>query len=80
MIRHDSRQEPYAGGVAPVADLVTGSAGRRLLLLGFPDAGIWAELTLGAPHAPYSYASELAAHEILTDPDHLTSRGFSYGS
>ncbi len=73
-------QEPYAGGVAPVADLVTGSGGRRLLLLGFPDAGIWAELTLGAPHAPYSYASELPAHEILTDPDHLTSRGFSYGS
>src|SRR5258708_6803979 len=73
-------QEPYAGGVAPVADLVPGSGGRRLLLLGFPDAGIWAELTLGAPHAPYSYASELPAHEILTDPDHLTSRGFSYGS
>ncbi len=70
--------EPYTGGIAPVADLVTGQ-GRRLLL-GFPDAGIWAELTLGAPRAPFRFARFLPAHEILTDPDHLTSRGFSYGS
>jgi copper transport protein len=73
-------QEPYAGGVVPVADLVTGSGGQQLLLLGFPGDGIWAQLTLGAHHTPYRDARELLAHEILVDPDHLTSRGFSYGS
>jgi copper transport protein len=65
--------EPYAGGVVPVADLVTGSGGQRVLLLGFPSASIWAELTLGAHDAP-----DLFAHEILVDPDHLISRGFAY--
>ncbi len=65
--------EPYAGGVAPVADLVTGSGGQRMLLLGFPGDGIWAQLTLGAHDAPGRFA-----HEILVDPDHLTSRGFAY--
>ena len=73
-------QEPYAGGVAPVADLAVGSSGQRLLLLGFPGAGTWAQLTLGARHTANRYARELFAHEILVDPDHLTSRGFSYGS
>jgi len=65
--------EPYAGGFAPVADLVRGSAGQQVLLLGFPDAGVWAELTLGAHDAPDRFA-----HEILVDPDHQTSRGFAY--
>jgi len=73
-------QEPYAGGVAVVADLAAGTSGQRLLLLGFPADSVWAELTLGARHTPYSYARDLVAHEILVDPDHLTSRGFSYGS
>ncbi len=73
-------QEPYAGGVVPVADLVPGSGGQQVLLLGFPGDGIWAQLTLGDRHAPYRYARELLAHEILVDPDHLISRGFSYGS
>jgi len=73
-------QEPYSGGVVPVADLATGTGGQRLLLLGFPGDSIWAQLTLGARHAPYSDARELFTHEILVDPDHLTSRGFSYGS
>ncbi len=72
--------EPYAGGVVPVSDLVTGSGGQQILLVGFPGDGIWAQLTLGARHAPYRYARDLIAHEILVDPDHLTSRGFSYGS
>ena len=62
--------EPYAGGITPVADLVTGSGGQQVLLLGFPDAGTWAELTLGA-HDRFT-------HEILADPDHLISRGFAY--
>ncbi len=62
--------EPYAGGVAPVADLVTGRGGQQILLLGFPDASTWAELTLGA--------HDRFAHEILVDSDHLISRGFAY--
>ena len=65
--------EPYAGGVVPIADLVTGREGQQILLLGFPDAGTWAELTLGAHDAPDRFA-----HEILVDPDHLISRGFAY--
>ena len=65
--------EPYASGLVPVADLVRGSRGQQVLLLGFPDASIWAELTLGAHNAPDRFA-----HEILVDPDHLTSRGFAY--
>jgi copper transport protein len=62
--------EPYAGGIAPVADLVTGIGGQQVLLLGFPGASIWAQLTLGA-HDQF-------AHEILVDPDHLISRAFAY--
>src|SRR6266567_788234 len=65
--------EPYAGGVVPIADLVTGREGQQILLLGFPDAGTWAELTLGAHDAPDRFA-----HEILVGPDHLISRGFAY--
>ena len=65
--------EPYAGGVVPAADLVTGRGGQQVLLLGFPGAGVWAELTLGAHGAPYRFA-----HEVLADPDHLISRGFAY--
>jgi copper transport protein len=67
------QQEPYAGGVAPVADLAPGVGGQRLLLLGFPGDGIWAELAVGAPGAP-----DRIAREILIDPDHLIRRGFSY--
>jgi len=52
---------------------VTGSTGQQVLLLGFPGASIWAELTLGAHGAPGRFA-----HEVLVDPDHLTSRGFAY--
>jgi copper transport protein len=63
-------QEPYAGGVVPVTDLAAGSGGQQVLLLGFPGDSIWAELTLGA--------HDWFAREILVDPDHLTSRGFSY--
>ncbi len=62
--------EPYASGVVPAADLVTGSGGQQILLLGFPDASTWAELTIGA--------GDRIAHEILVDPDHLISRGFAY--
>jgi copper transport protein len=62
--------EPYAGGVAPVADLVTRRDGQRVLLRGFPDASTWAELTIGA--------GDRFTHEVLVDPDHLTSRGFAY--
>jgi len=65
--------EPYAGGVVPVADLVTRRGGQQVLLLGFPDAGTWVELTLGAHGEPDRFA-----HEILVDPDHLISRGFAY--
>ncbi len=65
--------EPYAGGVVPVADLVTGSGGQQILYVGFPGAGTWVELTVGAHDAPYRFA-----HEILVDPDHLISRGFAY--
>ena len=65
--------EPYAGGAVPVADLVTGSTGQQVLLLGFPGASIWAELTLGAHGAPDRFA-----REILVDPDHLITRGFAY--
>ncbi len=62
--------EPYAGGVVPVADLVAGSGGQQVLLLGFPGSGVWVELTIGA--------GDRIAHEILVDPDHLISRGFAY--
>jgi len=62
--------EPYAGGVVPVADLVAGGGGQQVLLLGFPDSGVLAELTIGA--------GDRIAHEILVDPDHLISRGFAY--
>src|SRR6266700_4808945 len=65
--------EPYAGGTVPVTDLVTGSGGQQVLYLGFPGAATWVELTIGAHDAPYQFA-----HEILADPDHLTSRGFAY--
>jgi len=65
--------EPYADGVASVADLVRGNRGRRILLLGFPDDSILAQLTLGVLGAP-----DRVAHEILVDPDHLTSRGFAH--
>ncbi len=63
-------QEPYSGGVVPVADLVTGRGGQQVLLLGFPGAGIWVELAIGA--------RDRIAREILVDPDHLISRGFAY--
>jgi copper transport protein len=65
--------EPYAGGVVPAADLVKGRGGQQVLLLGFPGAGVWAKLTLGAHDAPHRFA-----HEVLADPDHLISRGFAY--
>ena len=65
--------EPYASGVAPVAALVPGSGGQRVLLLGFPGASVWAELTVGAHDAPDRFA-----HEILVDPYHLISRAFAY--
>jgi copper transport protein len=65
--------EPYAEGAVPVTDLVTGSGGQQVLYLGFPGAATWVELTVGAHDAPYQFA-----HEILVDPDHLTSRGFAY--
>ncbi len=65
--------EPYAAGLAPVADLVKRSAGKQVLLLGFPGAGVWAQLTFGAHDAPYQFA-----REILVGPDHLITRGFAY--
>jgi len=65
--------EPYAGGIAPVADLATGSGGQQILLLGFPGDSVWAQLTLGTPDAP-----DRLAHEILVGSDHLISRGFAY--
>ena len=49
---------------------MAGSGGQRVLLLGFPDASSWAELTIGA--------GDRIAHEMLVDPDHLISRGFAY--
>ncbi len=63
-------QEPYAGGTGPVADLVTGTGGEQVLLLGFPAASIWAELAISA--------NGRFAREILVDPGHLISRGFTY--
>jgi copper transport protein len=65
--------EPYNRGVVPLADLVKGSGGQQILLLGFPGANLWAQLTLGAHDAPYRFA-----REILVGPDHLISRGFAY--
>ncbi len=62
--------EPYASGVAPVADLATGAGGAHLLLLGFPGAGIAIALTLDA--------SGRIAREAYANPGHLITRGFAY--
>lgn len=45
-------------------------------------AGVFAAgvATLIALIGPGASALSVALHEILVDPDHLTSRGFSYGS
>jgi copper transport protein len=40
--------EPYASALVPVADLAMEAGGERLLLLGFPGAGITIALTLDA--------------------------------
>jgi len=62
--------EPYASGVAPVADLATGAGGERLLLLGFPGEVIAIVLTLDA--------SGRIVRETYTNPGHLITRGFAY--
>jgi len=62
--------EPYASGVAPVADLATGAGGAHLLLLGFPGEGIAIALTLDA--------SGRIVRETSTNPGHLITRGFAY--
>jgi copper transport protein len=62
--------EPYASGVAPVADLATGAGGAHLLLLGFPGDDIAIALTLDA--------SGRVVREASTNPGHLITRGFAY--
>ena len=62
--------EPYASGVAPVADLADEAGGERLLLLGFPGDSITVALTLNS--------SGRIVRETLTDPGHLITRGFAY--
>jgi copper transport protein len=62
--------EPYASGVAPVADLATGAGGAHLLLLGFPGDDIAIALTLDA--------SGRIAREAYANPGHLITRGFAY--
>nr|MDA8319171.1 CopD family protein [Actinomycetota bacterium] len=62
--------EPYASGLAPVADLATTAGGERLLLLGFPGDDIAIALTLDA--------TGRIVRETYTNPGHLISRGFAY--
>jgi copper transport protein len=62
--------EPYAGGVAPVADVAAEAGGEHLLLLGFPGDSITVALTLDS--------SGRIIRESLTDPGHLITRGFAY--
>ena len=45
-------------------------AGHTLAVIGFPGAAIWARLTIGA--------GGRINGEMLTDPDHLITRGFTY--
>jgi copper transport protein len=62
--------EPYASGVAPLADLAAEAGGEHLLLLGFPGDSITVALTVDA--------AGRIVREILTDPGHLITRGFAY--
>jgi copper transport protein len=62
--------EPYADGVAPVADVAAEAGGEHLLLLGFPGDSIAVALTLDP--------SGRIIRETLTDPGHMITRGFAY--
>lgn len=62
--------EPYSGGQAPDADLVSGPGAGNTLLLGYPAENIAVRLILDHAGRPVS--------ETLTDPDHLTTRTFDY--
>jgi copper transport protein len=62
--------EPYASGVAPLADLAAEAGGEHLLLLGFPGEDIAVALTLDT--------TGKIVRETLTDPGHLIGRGFAY--
>ena len=62
--------EPYKTGVAPVAVAAPAGGGLTRLLLGYPAQDVWASLTV-------TTAGRVVA-EMLTDPDHLITRGFTY--
>lgn len=62
--------EPYGSGVAPVAAEVTTEAGATKLLMGFPAAGAYAEVTLDGLGR--------ITEETLVAPSHLMKRRFDY--
>ena len=62
--------EPYGSGVAPIAAQVTTKSGATKLLLGFPAAGFYAEVTLDGLGR--------ITQETLAAPSHLMQRRFVY--
>lgn len=62
--------EPYKSGVAPIAAEVTTESGVTKLLMGFPAAGIYAEVTLDGLGR--------ITEETIAAPNHLMKRRFDY--
>lgn len=62
--------EPYSSGVAPIAAQVTTESGATRLLMGFPAAGTYAEVTLDGLGR--------ITQETLAAPSHLMQRRFDY--
>lgn len=62
--------EPYNSGVAPIAAEVTTESGDTKLLMGFPSAGTYAEVTLDGLGR--------IVQETLVGPSHLIQRRFDY--
>lgn len=62
--------EPYNSGVAPVAAQVTTESGATKLLMGFPAAGTYVEVTLDGLGR--------ITQETLAAPSHLMHRRFDY--
>lgn len=62
--------EPYGAGVAPIAAHVTTDSGATKLLMGFPAAGLYAEITVDGLGR--------ITQETLAAPSHLIQRRFVY--
>ena len=62
--------EPYSAGVAPIAARSTADSGATKLLMGFPSAGTYVEVTLDGLGR--------ISQEVLAAPSHSISRRFFY--